>query len=750
MSIKQQEKPRENDEGVKEESHDHANHTKKDSSQLQSFTPQDQIEHVQQALDELEIDFGQQSDQETNELLQNAAAGTNGSALASVKLSSKKKEALSQVPCKFFRSNGCSAGNACPFAHSMPGEGAAKAVCQWYLKGNCRFGHRCALAHILPGQPMSMDRKNKRAAQQQQQNGTNNMQGQLLPQQQQSQSVNGINNRSSTQRTGMPFDYHQMDSNMGMHGNGDLMFGLPDDLHNPQQMNAKYANTRGVHSDWPTANNNDPDSTRARHDGNAFDGINMPSTSTMMSRSPAPTQAFGTSPFSHPGSNSVFFSGPTIHDTLNNGSGAKDADKAFGRSFGRIADEDAALRAAVQRSWNVQRDNRGGTMTGREEEHAEEFLPSSLSDLLTPAELERRRRSVLASKNSTLSGAVNGHSTSSQSMPANGGLSDSLNWAAIEGRGTEESISSGFDPIIRGTDRATGGAQSGTGTTRNGFLSSGLQSDLTRSRDAWGDSGVVGEGVRKESGERSAAFSPNFQAVLSHAPGQSLPQGLAAGLSRLHLRSAADPIVGNGVGGNSMTNGVNVNRSRLPGFDGNGNGESFSPGVIGGARSSIDDLGPTVPSSIFNQRNSGLQHHFGRSIGGQSNSTSFEAGSFSRNQLANSHGSPHTLSPAIKAVEGGIAIPSNTVGYVDDKNGNRDGQGIRSGSVESRNSLAIGSGHPAHHIPQRAQHLTTGAGQHPGIHRVRTSGTIGGGIGASPLSLPTTGEEVEEAIFELE
>lgn len=79
-----------------------------------------------------------------------------GSALANAKLSTKKKEALGQVPCKFFRNNGCSAGDACPFAHTLPGEGQPKAVCQWYIKGSCRFGHRCALAHILPGQPMSV------------------------------------------------------------------------------------------------------------------------------------------------------------------------------------------------------------------------------------------------------------------------------------------------------------------------------------------------------------------------------------------------------------------------------------------------------------------------------------------------------------------------------------------------------------------------------------------------------------------
>ncbi|GAA5861575.1 hypothetical protein JCM3774_002632 [Rhodotorula dairenensis] len=78
---------------------------------------------------------------------------------------SKAKD-LSHVPCKFFRANTCTAGKACPFSHDLPVPGTTKPICQWFAKGNCKFGHKCALAHVLPGQPMSFDRKNKRAAQQ--------------------------------------------------------------------------------------------------------------------------------------------------------------------------------------------------------------------------------------------------------------------------------------------------------------------------------------------------------------------------------------------------------------------------------------------------------------------------------------------------------------------------------------------------------------------------------------------------------
>jgi RNA-binding, Nab2-type zinc finger len=81
---------------------------------------------------------------------------------AKTKLSAGKD--LSHVPCKFFRVGSCTAGASCPFSHTAV-ESGQKDVCAWFVKGNCKFGHKCALAHILPGQSMSMDRKNKKAAQ---------------------------------------------------------------------------------------------------------------------------------------------------------------------------------------------------------------------------------------------------------------------------------------------------------------------------------------------------------------------------------------------------------------------------------------------------------------------------------------------------------------------------------------------------------------------------------------------------------
>ncbi|KZV61331.1 hypothetical protein PENSPDRAFT_619205 [Peniophora sp. CONT] len=95
-----------------------------------------------------------------------SANGDKGERKGKGGASSKSAKDLSHVPCKFYRVGACTAGASCPFSHSAFEPGQSKDTCAWFIKGNCKFGHKCALAHILPGQPMSMDRKNKKAAQQ--------------------------------------------------------------------------------------------------------------------------------------------------------------------------------------------------------------------------------------------------------------------------------------------------------------------------------------------------------------------------------------------------------------------------------------------------------------------------------------------------------------------------------------------------------------------------------------------------------
>ncbi|KAL7272101.1 hypothetical protein RUND412_005111 [Rhizina undulata] len=56
---------------------------------------------------------------------------------------------LNHVPCKFFRQGACQAGKACPFSHSND-PASDQAPCKYFSKGNCKFGPKCALAHVLP------------------------------------------------------------------------------------------------------------------------------------------------------------------------------------------------------------------------------------------------------------------------------------------------------------------------------------------------------------------------------------------------------------------------------------------------------------------------------------------------------------------------------------------------------------------------------------------------------------------------
>ncbi|WFC94745.1 hypothetical protein MBRA1_001379 [Malassezia brasiliensis] len=247
-----------------------------------------------------------------------------GSALANAKLSTKKKEALGQVPCKFFRNNGCSAGDACPFAHTLPGEGQTKAVCQWYLKGSCRFGHRCALAHVLPGQPMSMDRKNKRAAQ----HSAREDKGAAGASPPRERRASGGAPPAPAPRA------------------APLATPLPGAVFIPQGARRPA---------------DDAASPPAPAERRAWDGT---------SGSVDTASAFGTSPFSYPGSHSVFFN---AHHDVDDGARALEAPGYAPWARG------PAAAAADPLS---------------ESSHAEDFLPSSLSDLLTPAELERRMRSV--------------------------------------------------------------------------------------------------------------------------------------------------------------------------------------------------------------------------------------------------------------------------------------------------------------------------------------------------------------------
>ncbi|ETS62080.1 hypothetical protein PaG_03639 [Moesziomyces aphidis] len=663
------------------------------------------------------------------------AAGTDelvddkdsGSALANAKLSSKKKEALGQVPCKFFRSNGCSAGASCPFAHTLPGDGGQKSVCQWFLKGNCRFGHKCALAHVLPGQPMSMDRKNKRAAQH----------GQPLPQPPQHAMAAGANvagqphlspagqaksnaprqassQLSQTQPQGPNGPQQALPNRAGVAGpmpsqlpvqgsnrnasfasrDHDLPFGMPEDLHPGGPTSGVASADRAGFEGGALASAAVPDasmstsftgSTSLQRPGSLsqslsaslsapqpFGGLDSSAAAAAFGTSASAARVFGSSPFSHPGGHSLFFSGSQDSE---GGAGpfARSNRDTFGaRSMGRM-DDGASLwngmRAASSQSIGR------GERDVEEIEDAEDFLPSSLSDLLTPAELERRRRSHGLS--SSFAGKDE-RVTVAQSMPSHAGAYGS---------------SLGFGRSAIGAERA-----------KASNIATGFQ------QQKQGGGGLDAYAFR-EGGSLSSSAS---RTAAHHAPGQSLPQGLAAGLSRMHLRTggSSDTGLGSGVFGS------------VGGTERSAFASSFSQSSQPALRvpGSLDEfaLGPTAPSSVLPHRSP-----LGFAVGG--GAAGRLSGSFAERPLNGAVGSPGSaagspFSPPLSAIgshrqqahgEGGIAIPE--------------------GSAQ-KHSAAAGARFAPHPATQRLRAGSSAAAPH------------------SPLTLPvvTAEEDEEEAIFELE
>lgn len=134
----------------------------------------------------------------------------------------------------------------------------------------------------------------------------------------------------------------------------------------------------------------------------------------------------------------------------------------------------------------------------------EDLLPSSLSELFTPEELERRARSGRAA----------------QSLPASAG---------VEREAWPSSLDDESSMNVPSQHR--------------------IGHHLTADRSAYpyraaGGSSFAAAGTSPFNAPQVTAphaYSPATRAALGqHAPGQSLPRGLAAGLSRLHLKNVED------------------------------------------------------------------------------------------------------------------------------------------------------------------------------------------------------------------
>ncbi|TBU41323.1 hypothetical protein BD309DRAFT_1082173 [Dichomitus squalens] len=641
------------------------------------------------------------------------------------KASAKTKD-LSHVPCKFFKVGSCTAGSSCPFSHQVLEPGQQKEVCAWFVKGNCKFGHKCALAHVLPGQSMSMDRKNKKAAQLAANGagGTSTKDGPKSSRAHKGphhagpatgQSRNALLSGSTAPtralagnaRSPIPmplkatlspsapappvkdtdfasFGLLPDESNklpsapaQGKTSGTSINEGAPapESEQSPQPELANEDSTANTHRASPAPlPTHAPSAPRRISDASAivdFGPIGSPPRASSSSSRPARINGFSpgtspqpqglsTSPFSAPGTQSVF--NLPRHDD-----GSSDFKTRSGLS--------ASLGAMNWGSETVITRRIAVEEVVVEDEDLEEFLPSSLTDLLTPEERSRRMSRTHATRPniglerepSAQRSSTEAHHRYSRSVPAPSLLQDIKSiWADAGGVPVGSP-----DAAALGTSHLGGGLGNGTPSsfTSNSGLAPRVEEMLSPSNasaaflpglhhyinaktpqrptmvsglsamysagagahnlssSAYGlefngppmsppHTGTYGvpppndtylqHGGRRPGGrpipgdafvagidEQRSALSPSSRALQAHAPGQSLPQGLAAGYSRIH--ALPPPVIP------SPSSSSILSRPPLSG--------GFSPGTKGlghghGTSGDWASMSPTA-SSLLDQINNG-------------------------------------------------------------------------------------------------------------------------------------------------
>jgi hypothetical protein len=281
---------------------------------------------------------------------------------------------LAHIPCKFFKSGACTAGKNCVFSHSKEPP-SDNYVCKYFLKGNCKFGSKCALSHTLPNERKSSNGRSKNA------NGSrNSISNSMIPE-----------IRSPTMIAQDLNDFHPLNSP-----------GIPSFTRIPISPSSEYANNRQFSQ--LTASLNDPSAfadenhtaPRLRNINSNFnnDHLSAPINISGQQRRSLPdifhlgpinnnnsnnnnnntVESFGTSPFHNPGSKSIFL--PPLSYVSDSGLLSPTSNPHHLHSIPELHDyshhEDTILDDYTTYEY-------------------EEFLPSSLTDLLTPTERERRR-----------------------------------------------------------------------------------------------------------------------------------------------------------------------------------------------------------------------------------------------------------------------------------------------------------------------------------------------------------------------
>ncbi|KAK8861621.1 hypothetical protein IAR55_002444 [Kwoniella newhampshirensis] len=468
-----------------------------------------------------------------------------------------KAAALSHVPCRFFKAGACTAGDSCPFSHAAP-DSAKREVCQWFLKGNCKFGHKCALAHVRPGEPMSMDRKNKKAAQLEAReradsvgstglvaspaNGSSIFNGRKIPSANDEQVASPVPIKSALSSSVQSPSTGRLPSSPLREP-----FGPPSgaQLNSPS---AGFSHTRAIPTFASSPSRPSPLSASFGANGSVPGPLSLKNSVSNTLGSPLrPPVTAGpavfSSSFSHAAISLDRSAQPVPLSASFAGDGAGLQKSIWARSDGPA--EPLSPRRPIPRPSKSTAD-----VFIDEEDHGEDFLPSSLSDLLTPQEKARRmsRRdsqdsfSASPSHNALMSPGWSGERLAQSAGPTMGpgGFLQSL-WSA-EGEDVRKSRHGEEDFAFGPATAQPHGHRTSLLTQQRSPTQYTPTSPIRNIPQNQGP--IIGEPfLIRNLGDPS---SPSSRALQEHAPGQSLPGGLASALSRLHLHGPRSP---SGLGG---------------------------------------------------------------------------------------------------------------------------------------------------------------------------------------------------------
>lgn len=257
---------------------------------------------------------------------------------------------LAHIPCKFFKSGACTAGKNCVFSHSKDPP-SDNYVCKYYLKGNCKFGSKCALSHTLPSERKS--------------------------------STNGRNVKNGTSRSNTipeirspimaPQNYNQDINEYQPLSSPGAPFARIDYSANSRPYSQLTASLNDYHP-FPDENNS---TNRLRNVAANFnnDRLSAPVNIQGHQRRSLPDifglDTFGTSPFQPAGAKSLFLPVSYVSD-----SGVLSPTTSQHQQLHSIPEYQQHDDSLVDELCNYD---------------YEELLPSSLNELLTPTERERRR-----------------------------------------------------------------------------------------------------------------------------------------------------------------------------------------------------------------------------------------------------------------------------------------------------------------------------------------------------------------------